>query len=162
MKIFGDPELGKEIIDLLHEWDIAIAGLDIEHALRLCVPEVRFFDLSTEVHGLEAYEEKWNLYKPYMLHGITIQRHDVTIHVERNLAFIHGYVKLSPEHAEKIQSLPAVKWCRTSLCLKKEQGQWKMVHQHISVPVEIQTGTLQVLELEAEKVDEEVKLPINI
>ncbi|ATO19674.1 hypothetical protein BS636_08415 [Acinetobacter sp. LoGeW2-3] len=151
MKIIGDPSLGKEIVALLHEWDGAITCLDIQTALKLCAPDVRFFDLSTEVHGLEAYEQKWNLYKPYMLHGVTIQRHDVTIHVEPNLAFIHGYVKLTPENAEKIQWLPSVKWCRTSLCLRKEQGQWKMVHQHISVPVEIQTGSMQVLDLDVEK-----------
>ncbi|MEQ1447377.1 nuclear transport factor 2 family protein [Acinetobacter schindleri] len=40
-----------------------------------------------------------------------------------------------------------MKWCRTSLCLKKEKGQWKMVHQHISVPVEIETHSMKVLEL---------------
>ncbi len=147
MKIFGDASLGREIVDLLHEWDSAITGLDIQNVLKLCVSDVRFFDLSTEVHGLEAYEQKWNLYKPYMLHGVTIQRHDVTIHVEPHLAFIHGYVKLTPANAEKVKWLPSVKWCRTSLCLKKEQGQWKMVHQHISVPVEIETHSMKVLEL---------------
>lgn len=147
MKIFGDASLGEEIVDLLHEWDGAITGLDIQNVLKLCVSDVRFFDLSTEVHGLEAYEQKWNLYKPYMLHGVTIQRHDVTIHVESHLAFIHGYVKLTPANAEKVKWLPSVKWCRTSLCLKKEQGQWKMVHQHISVPVEIETHSMKVLEL---------------
>ncbi|WDE16571.1 nuclear transport factor 2 family protein [Acinetobacter schindleri] len=147
MKIFGDPSLGEEIVDLLHEWDSAITGLDIQNVLKLCVPDVRFFDLSTEVHGLEAYEQKWNLYKPYMLHGVTIQRHDVTIYVEPHLALIHGYVKLTPANAEKVKWLPSVKWCRTSLCLKKEQGQWKMVHQHISVPVEIETHSMKVLEL---------------
>lgn len=64
-----------------------------------------------------------------------------------HLAFIHGYVKLTPANAEKVKWLPSVKWCRTSLCLKKEQGQWKMVHQHISVPVEIETHSMKVLEL---------------
>ena len=147
MKIVGDASLGEEIVDLLHEWDGAITGLDIQNVLKLCVSDVRFFDLSTEVDGLEAYEQKWNLYKPYMLHGVTIQRHDVTIHVEPHLAFIHGYVKLTPANAGKVKWLPSVKWCRTSLCLKKEQGQWKMMHQHISVPVEIETHSMKVLEL---------------
>lgn len=148
MKIYGDSSLGKEIIDLLHEVDRAIEGLDVQSSVRLCGSEVTFFDLSTQVHGLEAYEEKWKKYKPYMLHGVNILRRNVTIHVEPHLAFIHCYVKLTPENAEKANWLPTVKWCRSTLCARKEHGRWKLVHQHISVPVEIETGTMQVLDLE--------------
>lgn len=42
MKIFGDASLGREIVDLLHEWDSAITGLDIQNVLKLCVSDVRF------------------------------------------------------------------------------------------------------------------------
>ena len=143
MKIFGDPSLGEEIVNLLHEWDNAIVELDFQNALQLCVPELCFFDLSTELHDRTAYEQKWNFYKPYRLKGVTIQRHDVTIYVETNLAFIHGYVKISPANAKNMKGFPQVHWCRSTHCLKKEQGQWKMVHQHISVPVQLETREMR-------------------
>ncbi|WP_034584481.1 nuclear transport factor 2 family protein [Acinetobacter sp. HR7] len=150
MKIFGDPSLGKEIVDLLHEVDSAIAELDVQNSVRLCGSDVTFFDLNSQVHGLEAYEQRWNLYKPYMLHGVTIQRRDVNIYVESNLAFIHCYVKLTPADAEKVKWLSTVKWCRSTICVRKEQGQWKIVHQHVSVPGEFETGAMQVLDLDGE------------
>ena len=35
MKIFGDASLGREIVDLLHEWDSAITGLDRDGSVNL-------------------------------------------------------------------------------------------------------------------------------
>ncbi|WP_347455289.1 nuclear transport factor 2 family protein [Acinetobacter thermotolerans] len=144
MKIFGDPDLGKEIVDVLHEWDRAIAGLDIQNALKLCAPELSFFDLSTEIHDKQAYEDKWNFYMPFMLNGVTVQRHNVSIFVESSLAFVYGYVKLT---IFDTQDEPPIRWCRSTLCLRKDSAGWKMVHQHISVPVEIETQAMKVLEI---------------
>ena len=36
-------------------------------------------------------------------------------------------------------------WCRTTLCLQKKDDAWLVVHQHISMPVDLLTGQAIVL-----------------
>jgi ketosteroid isomerase-like protein len=57
---------------------------------------------------------------------------DFKIEVSDDLAFCHGFYRLSgtPRTAGK----PIGFWMRATVCLRRIEGVWKIVHEHESVP----------------------------
>ena len=55
----------------------------------------------------------------------------------QDLAFVSCYSKVD---VERYAPAPDIPWCRTTLCFRKKRHQWEIVHQHISMPVEMQPG----------------------
>ena len=63
---------------------------------------------------------------------IGLEPREFTVSVSGDLAFAHGYMRLSGKKrgAEK----PVSFWMRETLGLKREDGAWRIVHEHGSVP----------------------------
>ncbi len=146
MKIYGDSSLATEIIDVLQQWDHAVTTLDVDYAMTLCTSDLCCFDLSSEINSLDAYRQKWEIERPFLLEGVDIQRHDISMHISADQAFVHGYFKLIPLNSE-IQHM--VYWSRFTVCLQKKPHGWKLVHQHMSVPVDLQTQAMLELQIHA-------------
>lgn len=146
MKAFGDLSSIQEIVELLERWDHAVGRLAVQDILDFCQNDACFFDLSDELYGLDAYEEKWQLYRPYLCNnGIEVQRYNVRIHAVPLLAYVYCYIKLSLTnnlHDSKIR------WCRSTLCLAKDEQGWQLVHQHISVPIDMDRHSIKTLDFE--------------
>ena len=140
MQIFGDEQLAREVMAFLREWDNAIARLEIQDIVQLCRPEIRLVDVSMEVKGVEAYQALWQQYRAFIPEGIRIERQDLNIHVTSDLAVVDGYVRVSYAVIEPIFQLG---WCRVSMCLSKQQGKWQLLHQHTSVPVQLETRKMR-------------------
>lgn len=140
MQVFGDEKLAREVMAFLQEWDNAIAKLEIQDIVQLCRPEIRLVDVSMEVKGVEAYQALWQQYRSFMPEGIRIERQDLNIHVTSELAVVDGYVRVNYAVIEPIFQLG---WCRVSMCLSKQQGKWQLLHQHTSVPVQLETRKMR-------------------
>jgi ketosteroid isomerase-like protein len=63
---------------------------------------------------------------------IDCESRDLNITVGGNLAFCHGFYRLSgdPKAAGRNVSF----WMRATVCLRKDEGSWRIVHEHTSVP----------------------------
>ncbi|MCO8079642.1 YybH family protein [Acinetobacter lwoffii] len=140
MQVFGDEQLAREVMAFLQEWDNAIARLDIQDIVQLCRPEIRLVDVSMEVKGVEAYQALWQQYLSFMPEGIRIESQNINIHVTSDLAVVDGYVRVNYAVIEPIFQLG---WCRVSMCLSKQQGKWQLLHQHTSVPVQLETRKMR-------------------
>jgi len=57
---------------------------------------------------------------------------DLTITVSRDLAFCHGFLRLGG--TKKGVNKPSGLWMRTTVCLHRDGGEWRIVHEHTSVP----------------------------
>jgi ketosteroid isomerase-like protein len=57
---------------------------------------------------------------------------DLDITVEGDLAFAHFYVHTSA--VTKSTREQAEWWARATLCFKRADGRWRVVHEHVSVP----------------------------
>ena len=57
---------------------------------------------------------------------------DLNITVTGDYAFCHGYYRLGG--TPKAAGRPISFWMRATLCLHREQGVWRIVHEHTSVP----------------------------
>ena len=136
IKILGDQQAGEEIQQFLAHWDEVICQLNIQNIAELCAADVCFFDVSCEMQGLMAYQKMWERYQNYFREGLKVYRRDLVIHADSTLAFVHCYSKI--DNLNGIAT-PSITWCRTTIALRKIQSQWKIVHQHISVPVDVVT-----------------------
>ncbi len=62
---------------------------------------------------------------------------DLSITVGEDMAFTHSFNRISA-------TLPTGQqigtWVRWTACWRKIRGQWLLVHDHVSVPVDVQTG----------------------
>lgn len=140
MQIFGDEQLGQEVVAFLQAWDNAICRLEIQDIIQLCRPDIRLVDVSTEITGTAAYQTLWQQYRPLIPEGILIERQELNIHVSSDLALIDAYVRVSYAVIEPIFQLG---WCRVSMCLSKQQDRWQLLHQHTSVPVQLETRKMR-------------------
>ncbi|MGH9605993.1 MAG: YybH family protein [Terracidiphilus sp.] len=63
---------------------------------------------------------------------IGLEPRDFTVTVSGDLAFAHGYMRLSGKKRRVEQ--PISFWMRETLCLERQNGEWRIVHEHASVP----------------------------
>lgn len=127
----GDEHLAQEILFKIKQWDDAIAKLDLHAITDICEHNMKVFDVSSHIDGVIEFKNLWDRYNPFFVDNIKVYRKDVQIFAQATLAFMHCYSKIDHKEPEKALNLP---WCRTTLCFQKNKGQWKIAHQHISMP----------------------------
>ncbi|NHC03452.1 nuclear transport factor 2 family protein [Acinetobacter sp. 187] len=142
VQIDGDPIIAQEVLAQIKLWDQAVIGCDAEALLSQCAQNVSMFDVSSHINGLNEYRAEWEKFSPYFMDGMQISRRDVKLITSESLAVLHCQSKVEHSALKGKLQMP---WCRTTLCLEKTQGQWRVVHQHISMPVDMMTGKAIVL-----------------
>lgn len=136
--IEGNREVATEVIDQIALWDKAISRQQIDTVIQYCSDQVSLFDVSSQITGIKEYRKEWEKFRPYFSAHIEIVRSNISLHTSTDLAVMHCFTRVVD--AETSSAL--VPWCRTTLCLQKKQSQWLVVHQHISIPVDVQTGNI--------------------
>ena len=137
MKVTGDLQAGQEVIAVLKDWDRALCSLDLHEIIAHCSADVSLFDVSTQMSGIAAYQQLWERDLAYLRTGLRVFRDHLNVHAAPDLAFVSCYSKVDVESGAPTPDIP---WCRTPLCFRKKRHQWKIVHQHISMPVDMQSG----------------------
>jgi PhnB protein len=75
--------------------------------------------------GLRAWLDTWE-------GPVDRQSRDFSIAVSGDFAFCHGAIRVSA--TTKAGSHAVVWWMRATMCLRRQGGAWKIVHEHTSVP----------------------------
>ncbi len=136
VEITGDEQSAQEVLFKIKQWDHAICRMNIEEIIQLCEKDVTLFDVGSQLEGVMAYQEMWERYRPYFHDNIRVYRRESKVYAQPNLAFLRCYSKVDKIEIEQDNQVP---WCRTTLCFEKLDGKWKVVHQHISMPVDFHT-----------------------
>jgi ketosteroid isomerase-like protein len=63
---------------------------------------------------------------------IDLESRDLNITVSGDSAFCHGFYRLSG--TPKAAGRPISFWMRATVCLHRDAGAWRIVHEHTSVP----------------------------
>lgn len=61
---------------------------------------------------------------------IQIDARDVNLNVDGDLAFVSALNRMRGSQGGEVQDM----WYRTTLCLRRTSGRWRIVHDHSSVP----------------------------
>ena len=127
-----DPHLA-EILHILDAWTGALLAKDIEAIMELYADDVRVFDAIPphETTTAAQYRETWAMCLPCFPDSFDLTVHDRRVEVSGDLAFTHCLYRINGMEGDN----PAFRtFLRATNCLRRQNGAWKIVHEHTSVP----------------------------
>jgi ketosteroid isomerase-like protein len=122
----------------------ALNAKDIDGVMSLYAPNIVSFDIVPHFGALRyvgaenkrrAWQEAFAAYTgpfAYELHDL-----NVTTHGEGELAFVHS---LNHVNATLASAQITDLWLRWTACLRRIDGVWVVVHDHVSVPADLEHG----------------------
>ena len=127
----------------------SICGKNLDGVLRDYAQDAVLFDVKPplQTQGVLAWRAMWENCLPVMPQNMTIERHDLSLHISGDLAAAHW-----------IQSMKGVDrapggemWMRVSVVYARRDGHWQIVHDHASMPFNPHTGQVVMSRNEAEQ-----------
>jgi uncharacterized protein (TIGR02246 family) len=133
----NDTNNEAQIRAVIDSWMAAFKGRDLDAMMAHYPDDVQVFDLKPPLRhkGLAAYRRLWEECLPCMDWVTSYELQELTIHAGDEVAFSHSLNHMSgtrPETGETDM------WLRVSIGYRKIGGQWKVVHEHVSVPVHME------------------------
>ena len=124
-----------EIRQLLANWKHALGERDLERLMSLYSRDVVLFDVQPPfcVEGFEALRELWEQCLSDFPEKIPIDIENLHVEAGEETAFAHWMFRVVSHSGD----LPlAQTWMRASAGYRKFHGTWKIVHEHISLPID--------------------------
>jgi uncharacterized protein (TIGR02246 family) len=118
----------------------AIRAKDADATLESYVPGVLAFDLIDPLRyaGRDAVAERLRAWFSQFREGpIGFETRDLELAVGEDVAFCHG---LNHVDAATTDGRPIDMWWRATTCFRKLDGEWRVVHEHSSVPFDMESG----------------------
>jgi uncharacterized protein (TIGR02246 family) len=128
-----------EIREVIDGFVNAIRAKDIDRVMSVFAPDVVSFDVGAPLQhgGGEIFMSRWQeLFDAYE-GPIDYELRDLAITVGEDVAFSHSLNRIG---GTMKNGRKAERWLRWTVCCLKIDGKWLIVHEHVSVPVEIPTG----------------------
>jgi len=121
-----------EIRQVIDDWTQALHDKDIDRLWSHYAPDIISFDIAPPLqHGrvlrkeLEEWFDTWS-------GPIGCEIRNLKITVGGDVAFSHSLNRL---HGIRTDGEKTDVWVRATLCFRKIDGAWKVVHEHTSVPL---------------------------
>ena len=112
---------------------------DLDGVMSMYAPEIVTFDVVPPLQyvGADAMRKRWEEVFSSLPGPVGYEIADLSITVGEDMAFTHSFNRTSATlpTGQKIGT-----WVRSTACWRKIGGQWLIVHDQISVPVDVQTG----------------------
>src|SRR5215208_6511999 len=127
-----------QIRERLTAWARALHAKDLNALMALYAPDVITFDLMPpqQVRGADHYRRNFEQWFAVMPGPIDYELHDLRITMGSEVSFCHSlsHVKGTRANGEK-----ADYWVRVTVGFEKRDGQWLMIHDHISMPIDMES-----------------------
>lgn len=133
-----------EIRALAVAWSKALEAKDVDELTTAYAPDVVLFDVKPPFRskGIAAIRRIWEAYLPCLPARFTSERRDFEVTVAGDLAFAHGLHHIRPIGVEH----PAGStWVRVTVCYRRIDKDWRVVHEHVSVPFDPETGLVSYI-----------------
>lgn len=133
---------GAQIRERLDALAQALRAKDIDALMAHYAPDTVVFDIRPplQVQGVEAYRKNFEAWFSSVDGTIDYEMRELRIAVGDDVAVCHSlsHVKSKRTNGEK-----ADYWVRVSSGLRKIDGRWLIAHEHISMPIDLQTMQAQ-------------------
>ncbi|KGD99155.1 SgcJ/EcaC family oxidoreductase [Rhizobium sp. YS-1r] len=133
---------GAQIRERLDALAQALRAKDIDALMAHYAPDTVVFDIRPplQVQGVEAYRKNFEAWFASVDGTIDYEMRELRIAVGDDVAVCHSlsHVKSKRTNGEK-----ADYWVRVSSGLRKIDGRWLIAHEHISMPIDLQTMQAQ-------------------
>jgi PhnB protein len=129
-----------EIRALQETWLKLVETKDVGRIMSLYTDDLVAYDAIVQLRfkGKEAYTKHWEMCLEMCPGPIAFEIHDLDVAADGDVAFSHHLLKhdgTDPESGE-----PHTCWLRVTSCYRKHGGKWLIVHEHISSPIDMESG----------------------
>ncbi|MGC2202351.1 MAG: SgcJ/EcaC family oxidoreductase [Stellaceae bacterium] len=140
---FGAParaDASADIKALEHRFVAAFKAKNVDGIMKAYAPDQTLvvFDVvpPRQYVGAAAYRKDWQTFLDSFDGPITVELTDLDVAADRNLAYSHSiqHVAGTDKHGKKLDLT-----VRVTDVYKKERGRWLIIHEHVSVPVDLET-----------------------
>ena len=128
-----------EIKRVIEGYVEAFRAKDLDGVMSIYAPEIVTFDIVPPLQyvGADAMRKRWEEVCSSLPGLVGYEIADLTITVGEDMAFTHSFNRMSATLPTRQQ---IGTWVRWTACWRKIGGQWLLVHDQVSVPVDLQTG----------------------
>jgi uncharacterized protein (TIGR02246 family) len=133
---YNKPSTAQDEADirrLIAAWSRALEAKDIGGLTADYAPDAVLFDAIPpyKTVGVNNIRKVWHSCLPYFPDEFKSEHRDITVHVDGDVAFVHCLHHFVPTPADHPSGMT---WMRVTACYRRIQGQWKVVHEHVSIP----------------------------
>jgi uncharacterized protein (TIGR02246 family) len=127
------------IRSLIDQFVHAIRDKDIARVMSMFAPEVISYDLGAPLQhgGGEIFIKHWEALFAAYEGPVDYEVRDLHVAVSNDLGFSYSLNKTGGKLKSGQRS---ERWLRWTACYRKQDGQWRVVHEHVSVPVDLKSG----------------------
>jgi ketosteroid isomerase-like protein len=128
-----------EIRERIEVFERTIRAKDLEGVLSLYAPDIRSFDLVPPLQylGAEAYRKPWEDTFASFQGPIGYEVRQLGVTAAGELAFSHSLNRMS---GTLKSGQEVALWVRWTACFQRINGKWLIVHEQVSVPIDMDSG----------------------
>lgn len=141
-----DPEVAREVAAQRNAWREMFERQDVDGMMSFYVPDIYTYDLmaAPEADGLKLafdgeaiWRQNWVTFFEMFEEDLRVTIEDLTVYQSGDIATVRGLTRLqgtltSGQYVDM--------WARETNVLRRINGTWLIVHDHVSVPIDFQTG----------------------
>jgi uncharacterized protein (TIGR02246 family) len=144
MMVFSAParaDARADIRALEERFVAAFKAKDVDAIMKVYAPDQMLvvFDVvpPRQFVGAAAYRKDWQTFLDSFEGPITVELTDLDVGADRNLAYSHSIQRVAgtDKQGKKLDLT-----VRVTDVYKKARGRWILIHEHVSVPVDLDTG----------------------
>lgn len=131
-----------QIRQLLTQWEEAFRAKDAKAVMSVYAAGevVVAFDIVPPLAkvGRDAYRQNYEDFFAMFSGPLEVELREVRIVAAGDVAFLHCFDRMSGTlHSGEQFDV----WLRVTSGLRKIDGEWRIIHDHVSVPIDFETGT---------------------
>ena len=123
----------------LEDWAEATQSKDLDAVMSHYAPDVVAFDAiaALQFKGREAYRKHWEACLTMCPGPHIFEIHDLNVATGDDVAFCHFLLHCGAtgEDGEEKSG-----WMRVTVCYRRTNGRWVVVHEHFSSPFDVESG----------------------
>lgn len=141
-----DPSVAREVAAQRNAWRETFESQDVDAMMSFYVPDIYTYDLmaAPEPDGLKmafdgeaVWRQNWVTFFEMFEDDLRVTIEDLTVYQSGDIATVRGLTRLqgtltSGQYVDM--------WARETNVLRRINGTWLIVHDHVSVPIDFQTG----------------------
>lgn len=123
----------REILALIDRWSRAVEAKDSQGIVEAYTDTTVLYDAIPpfKTVGGKAIAKLWDDCFPYFPETFRSEHKDLEVSVDGDVAFVHGFHHFAPVPEDHPSGMT---WMRVTACYRRIDGQWRVVHEHVSVP----------------------------
>lgn len=125
----------QQIRELVDGWVRAVRAHDLDGVMAHYAPDVVTFDVLEPLRntGLDTARKRAKEWIDSFAGPIDYEMRELAISAGENLAFCHS---VNHVKGKKADGASVQMWVRATVCFERIDGQWTVVHEHVSAPMD--------------------------